>query len=168
MANKNDDDRDHIPEDDDPAYHTPYGKLPDKPQSDGSAPAERAKQPFDFETTVMHTEAERRQYQLELAARHDAEMRTAEVKSALKWLESFRKGYDRNMAYVDRSPKDPSKRDVAQRAADMYNDCSCIWGDEIGMFIKELRQELADWVEQQYPDTCKSLAADLRSGEYPF
>mgnify|MGYP001596891906 CR=1 FL=1 len=143
-------DRDHIPEDSDPAYDNPVGKLP-----------ERVKQPFDLDTTLLHSEYEREQIDKELAESIMPEVRTREMKKSLQWLEALRKrlaAARSNQRYA----KDEKKIEYLETEMDMLNECAIVWAAEVSLFLKDLRLELANHIESNYPDCSRDLARALR------
>lgn len=154
-------DRDRIPEDDDPAYDNPVGKLP--PQTDDRAA--KVRQPFDFDNvTVFHTESERENLLDDWWKEVLPEMRTREMKKTLATLEAFRKQL-RGIRERDLFGKtDDAKQARAEKEREMYSEAIDIWVSEISLFMRDLRQELADLIEQKYPECGKNLAVALRSG----
>lgn len=135
---------------DDPAYDNPIGKLP-----------QRVKQPFDLDTTLLHSESERTQIEAELAASIMPEVRTREMKKPLQWLEALRKWHAAADARYQRT-KDEKQEQLAAAEMDMLDDCIVTWAVEVSLFLKDLRAELATHIEATYPDVSKGLARALR------
>jgi len=99
----------------------------------------RAQQPFDFGTTLMREPS--------------------------RWLEVLRKHYDLAAARYHHCSKDGACAELERAEMDMLNECIAIWVQEISLFLKDLRLELAAHIEATYPYCSVDLAEALRGEE---
>jgi len=143
-----------ISEDSDPARDNSIGGL-----------LSRAQQPFDFGTTLLHSQAERDEIERELIERIMPEARTRAMREPSRWLEVLRKHYDLAAARYHHCSKDGACAELERAEMDMLNECIAIWVQEISLFLKDLRLELAAHIEATYPYCSVDLAEALRGEE---
>jgi hypothetical protein len=146
----------HIPEDDDPVYDNPIGRLPEKP----TVP-EHTQQPFDFLLEGdLHSDAERKEFERRMAEDQLPAVRTLLTKQAYKTLAAFRAR--REAAHLKTCKHGASEQEVSEgeREMDMYDRAAEIWAAELGLFMEKLRGALA---EQLLHEFSKYIAFDLAS-----
>lgn len=139
--------------------------------------------PFEnIQTTALHTDAERAAMQADLMGDALADLRTAEIKKALRTLQNLRATRDREERDARRFEHEQEKKraaqadpdapppfaieiDFCQQSADAYNRAAELWADELILFMQELRGELADLLENEYGKAAFDLAHDLRNNK---
>ncbi len=146
-------DLDHVPEDDDPAYNNPVGKIP-----------RRVRQPFDFDVTLLHSESEREQIKRELAEATMPEIHTRQMKKTSQWLDGLRRAAASVEMQLGLAKNEKDIADLETKLT-MYDEAADLWAVEVTLFLKDLRLELADRIESKYPTFSQGLAQHLRDDD---
>jgi hypothetical protein len=124
MNNANQDDRNRIPKDDDPAYDNPVGKLP--PRTDDRNLAQ-VRQPFDLgSVTVMHSEGERLELERKWAEDIMPELRTREMRKPLQQLEALRMKQEYAIQRLNATKEGSADEKKWGDMADMYGETALV------------------------------------------
>jgi len=129
--------------------------------------------------TNLHTDAERVAMQNELMRDALADLRTAEVKKAMRTLQTLRARRDserdiaarlehKAAAVTDEAESERIARDLAYSNAqyEMYDYAAEVWGDEIILCMQELRVELADALVEKFGRAVAfGVADEIREGK---
>lgn len=164
MSNLKDSHDERTPEDDDPAYENPVGKLPD-PQAAGQSPV---RQPFDFLASSLHTDAERREIERTLAYNALPDLRTEQMKVPLTILKAMRDSCAKMNAgarSLAEGKRNLRGRDAEyyQKTAEMYNRAVKVWTAELSLFMNELFEEMGTLLESEYPGVSDGFVEWLRA-----
>lgn len=129
--------------------------------------------------TNLHTDAERVAMQNELMRDALADLRTAEVKKAMRTLQTLRtrRNSERDIAaqleykadtVTDEAARERITQDLAYATtqAEMYAYAAEVWGDEIILCMQELRAELADTLVEKFGRAVAfDVADEIREGK---
>ena len=129
--------------------------------------------------TNLHTDAERVAMQNELMTYALADLRTAEVKKAMRTLQTLRTRRDSEReliarlelkadAVTDEADSERIARDLAYSNTQykMYDYAAEVWGDEIILCMQELRVELADALVEKFGRAVAfDVADEIREGK---
>ncbi len=144
----------------DPEYENPLGKLPGKPR-----------QPFDFDEPLMHTDAERKEWErdaLSDAARKERRVMARELTNWINYLSKWHNSLIRRLLYAENS-RDKALASRCRGRIEVAKRAEEVWAIELAMLVEPMCHALADMIEKEFSSEAgKEFVNSLRENRDYF